>query len=213
MAFKLKKDFGPKRLREVHAQLVDRLNEITPLPGLGVEVEQKPDGRQISAKEAPPGASLNNPEGGGSGGGTAAGGTFAFQLVADGGQLQIVDGKINGEFPSGMGSGNYILNVGDGSLIYAGITFAVATLEINSRFLGVSGSADYPISRVESSTGYLYWLLGFTYLDAEGAFQIQNTRVGNIDFAFTFGSNNGAPGLLPVDSGPGWLSMDSFFTT
>lgn len=125
-------------------------------------------------------------------------------------RVKVFDGKINGQYPSGMGFGNYILTISTPSdaIIYAGLTFNPTTLAITSRFLGVSTAAAFPISRVDSATeGFLYWQIGFTYLDANGAFTIWQTKLGNIDFAFTYGAFNGAPALLPVDSQPGWLAI------
>lgn len=127
-------------------------------------------------------------------------------------RVLVNDGKINGTFPSGMGFGNYILDLVDpsDSLIYAGVTFNPTTLAENSWFLGVSGSGDFPESRIESATeGFLYWLLGFTYFDDGGNFVVWNDRLGSIHFAFTYGVTNGARGLLPIDTGPGWLDTDA----
>jgi hypothetical protein len=126
-------------------------------------------------------------------------------------KVLVADGKINGTFPTGMGFGNYILDLADpaDSLIYAGATFNPTTLAITSRFLGVSGSGDFPESRIEDTThGFLYWLIGFTYFDTKGQFQIMNVRPGNIDFEFEYGAMNAAPGLL-VDGEPGWLDLVS----
>lgn len=124
-------------------------------------------------------------------------------------KVLVFDGKIKGEFPAGMGFGNYILTLSDpnDSIIYAGATFNPKTLALTSRFLAISTAAAFPESRVESdSAGFLYWQLGFTYLSGD-AFKIVSTKVGNIDFELTYGSQNGQPALLPVDSQPGWLDL------
>lgn len=127
-------------------------------------------------------------------------------------KVLVADGKINGGYPSGMPSGNtYILDLDDpaDSLIYAGITFNPTTLAETSRFLGVSGSGDFPESRVEDATnGFAYWLLGFTYFDGD-VFTVVNTRVGDVNFAFAYGATNGKPGLLPIDSAPGWIDLEA----
>lgn len=125
-------------------------------------------------------------------------------------KVKVFDGKINGVFPSGMGFNNYVLTLSTpaDSLIYAGTTFDPRTLELNSRFLDVKKAADFPESRVESdSAGFLYWLLGFTYIDAQGAFKIVNVKTGDINFQLVYGSQNGQPALLPVNSDPGWLDL------
>ena len=129
-------------------------------------------------------------------------------------KVLVHDGQINGDFHSGMGDGNYVLDLPDpsDSLIYAAITFTPESLAITSRFLGVSGSGDFPESRVDEDGGFLYWLIGFTYFDDADAFQIHQSKVGDINFAFTYGALNGKPALLPVDSGPGWIDLDSIFS-
>lgn len=126
-------------------------------------------------------------------------------------KVLVKDGKINGNYPTGMPSNDtYTIDLADpaDSLIYAGITFDPTTLAINSRFLGVSDSANFPESRVESDTsGFIYWLLAFTYFDVDGNFKVVNSRVGDINFSFSYGASGGAPALLPVDSAPGWLDL------
>lgn len=128
-------------------------------------------------------------------------------------RVLVADGKIKGQFPAGMGSGNYILDLADpaDSLIYAGATFDPSTSAITSRFLGVSGSGDFPESRVESSTsGFLYWLLAFTYFDVDGIFQVINARVGNINFEPTYGVLNTRPALW-IDNEIGFLDLDAIY--
>ena len=124
----------------------------------------------------------------------------------------VSDGKINGEFPDGMGSEEYIIDLADpsDSLIYAAATFDADTLDITSRFLGVSGSDDFPESRIDEGGGFLYWLLSFTFFDDDDDFRVVVTRCGNINFDFSYGAFNGALALLPVDTdGPGWLELPS----
>lgn len=126
-------------------------------------------------------------------------------------KVLVQDGKINGTFPTGMGFGNYILPITTPSnaIIYAGITFNPDTLAITSRFLGVSTAALFPESRVEDIThGFLYWQIGFTYL-AASVFTIWQTKLGDINFEFTYGSFNNKPALLPIDSAPGWIDLDA----
>lgn len=134
--------------------------------------------------------------------------------TSDGGAaVKVLDGKLNGEFPSGMGFGDYVLTITnpEDSLIYVGATFNVETLAITTRFLGVSTAADFPESRVDEDGGFLYWLIGFTYMD-EDSFKIWQSRIGDINFDFSFGVDNGGrPALIPTESGPGWLDLEQLF--
>lgn len=124
----------------------------------------------------------------------------------------VADGKINGTFPSGMGTSEYTLDLDNpaDSLIYAGATFNPETLALTSRFLGVSDSPGFPESRVDEEGGFLYWLLGFTFFDVDDDFRVVMTRVGDINFELVYGSMNGRPALLPVEAGPGWLDLEQF---
>lgn len=146
-------------------------------------------------------------------------GNIAFRLTdasntvagVENNRVKIFDGKINGQFPAGMGFGNYIIDIStpEDAIIYVGITFNPTTLAITSRFLGESTAALFPESRVESATeGFAYWQIGFTFFDANGAFTIWQTKLGNIDFEFGYGALNGKAALLPVDTQPGWLDLD-----
>lgn len=127
-------------------------------------------------------------------------------------KVKVFDGKINGVFPSGMGFDNYVLTISDpaDAIIYAGATFNPSSLAITSRFLGVSTASSFPESRVDETGGYLYWQLGFTFLD-DDTFTIVSTRVGDINFELVYGSMNGLPALLPVDTGPGFLDLESLY--
>lgn len=124
-------------------------------------------------------------------------------------KVLVLDGKINGTLPAGMGSDEYVLDLDtpEDSCIYAGATFDPDTLAITSRFLGVSTASAYPESRIDEGGGFLYWLLGFTYFDGDGTFRMRNTLLGDINFELVYGSMNGAPALLPVFAGPGWLDI------
>lgn len=125
-------------------------------------------------------------------------------------RVLVADGKINGQYPAGFGSGNFILdlNTPEDALIYFGVTFNPTTLAETSRFCAESTSSDFPESRVESATeGFLYWLQAFTYFDTNGVFQIRNVRAGDINFSFSYGAQNGQPALLPINSDQGWLDL------
>lgn len=122
----------------------------------------------------------------------------------------VADGKIDGAFPAGMGTSEYILDLPSpaDSLIYAGVTFNPTTLAITSRFLGVSGSGDFPEPRVESLTeGFLYWLLGYTFFDVDDAFRIVMVRTGDIHTELIYGADAGKPALWAGDEN-GWLDLD-----
>lgn len=128
-------------------------------------------------------------------------------------KVLILDGKINGTFPSGMGFGNYKLTVPTQAtyMILAGVTFNPTTLLETSRFLEIDLPAAVPESRVESATaGFLYWQIGFVYFTA-GKMIIWQTWLGDINFAFSYGAYNGKPALLPIHSNPGWLDLDGMF--
>lgn len=133
---------------------------------------------------------------------TSTGGSIIYRV-------KVFDGKINGQFPSGMGFDNFILTPSDpgDALIYAGATFNPTSLAITSRFVGSTSAGTFPESRVESDTlGYLFWQIGFTYLDGS-SFKIVNSKVGDINFELVYGALNGQPALLPVNSDPGWLDL------
>jgi hypothetical protein len=175
---------------------------------------------------------------------------IAFYLTLNGSKLNdnkvvykvaIFDGKINGTFPAGMGTGfpyEMELKKPEDSLIYAGVTFSPDTLKITSRFCGVSTAQDFPKSEVtkdkpktppgppgtpppgtppgtppkpDTFTGYLYWMLGFTYLTPKNEFRMVQTRLGDINFELIYGANNAKPALLPVDVGIPWINLDAIF--
>jgi hypothetical protein len=60
-------------------------------------------------------------------------------------------------------------------------------------------------------TGYAYWMLGFTYVNADGGFNLVQTMLGDINFELIYGSLNGKPALLPVYTGVPWISLDALF--
>lgn len=125
-------------------------------------------------------------------------------------KVLVADGKIEGEFPAGMGLSEYTLDLAtpEDALIYAGATFNPTTLAITSRFLGVSTAAEYPEGRVESETeGFLYWLLGYTFFDSDDVFRIVMVRTGDIHVELIYGAHAGQPALWAGDEN-GWLDLD-----
>lgn len=135
-------------------------------------------------------------------------------------KVLIMDGKINGNFPAGMGGGNFKLtipNTGQTYFIIAGLTFDPTTLLENSFFFEPPRlAADVPESRVEDAThGFLYWQLGYIYFTgppANRTMTIYQTWLGDINFAFSYGQMNGRPALLPIHSNPGWLDLEALLS-
>lgn len=130
-------------------------------------------------------------------------------------RVRVFSGRIDYDFPSGMPSDNYILDLEhpEESIVYAHATFNPTDLSITSRSLGVwkPADGDFPESRVEDAThGFLYWRIGFTYFDANGTFTIWNQRLGDIYLAPSYGADNGKPALW-IDSEIGWLDLDALF--
>jgi hypothetical protein len=187
----------PAGMRKLFEYLLAQQRRYRPLGGIGMLLRESEEGTLHSALTTP----------GGPGGAAADDPDITFFLsdasTSDGdvvsNKVFVADGKINGEFPDGMGTSEYILDLADpaDSLIYAAVTFDPTTLAITSRFLGVSGSGDFPESRVEDAThGFLYWLLGFTFFDADDAFRIVMKRVGDIEVIFSYGAVSGQPALI-----------------
>jgi hypothetical protein len=123
-------------------------------------------------------------------------------------KVLVRDGKINGEFPSGMGTGDeykLTLTTPEDSIIYAAISFSAETLEISSRTLGVSTAADFPPSTLDETDGFFATQLGFTYIDEDGAFFVLNTHVGDLNFELISGALNGVPAIIPVAKYANWI--------
>lgn len=121
----------------------------------------------------------------------------------------VADGKVDGTFPDGMGGGDYVLTPGDpaDAIIYVHATFNPETLELTSRSLGISAAADFPDSRVDEEGGFLYWQLGFTFLDGD-TFRVVVTRTGDIHVELLYGAYNGKPALW-AGAEIGWLDLES----
>jgi hypothetical protein len=65
------KPWGPPVFREIIGELQDAINERTPVPGFGINVDEREDGFQISTKLAQPPQTVKDPQG--TGGGSASG--------------------------------------------------------------------------------------------------------------------------------------------
>lgn len=131
-----------------------------------------------------------------------------FLSAAGPSSVLVADGKINGEFPSGMGTGDYVLEIpdpGDG-IIYAIVTFDALTLAIDSRSLAVTSSGSFPDDTLTTTTGTLNIQIGFTYLNGE-TMVVRNNIIGDINFALVYGSYNSAPAILPVAKYADWLAV------
>jgi hypothetical protein len=206
---------GPRWLREVIEKLFRELTSRTPVEGLGIYIDRTDNGSVISAASQPGGkasaaaaAAANDPD-------------ISFFLsdasVTEGdppetsNRVLVADGKINGEFPSGMGVGQYILDLDDpaDSIIHAIITFDPDTLDILSRDLAAAGSGALPTPGIDPDTniGTFIVMLGFTYFDSDDVFRVTNTHLGHIDFELVYGALNGQPALLPVRSYGTWLPV------
>jgi hypothetical protein len=184
-----------------------------PPPTITRQVASSPDPVEVTQKDTVAGSSLSNISFLLTDASTTAAGPPPVITY----KVKVFDGKINGTFPSGMGGGNYILTVPtvDTYYIIAGVTFNPSTLAENSWFLDIKLAADVPESRVEDAThGFLYWQVGFVYFTGAGPTQVMHiwiTRLGDINFALTYGNYNAKPALLPVDSAPGWIDLDGIF--
>jgi hypothetical protein len=78
--------WGPKKLREIFKSIVDAINARTPIEGLGVNVEEHPEGLQIHAEIGAAGAADGGTPGGSGGGpvdlyGALSGAPAVFHLL------------------------------------------------------------------------------------------------------------------------------------
>lgn len=122
-------------------------------------------------------------------------------------KVKVVDGRVNGDFPSGMGFDNYVLTIVEESFqeVYVIVTYDTSTLNITSLSLArndvvpanSSGTLIIPIADIQ-----------ITY-DGGGSPIMTITQLlsGNIDFSFVYGSFNGAPSLLAVRAFGDWIPV------
>jgi hypothetical protein len=130
--------------------------------------------------------------------------------------ISVRDGKVNGEFPEGMGTGTGSLKVRapsdayDDCLIYVEVKFDGSSLDLTSLDVKTTVAAGFPANTITSSggtiEGTLNVLVGFTYVDPAGTAHAFNTHVGDINFELVASSLNGAPALLPVSMFGGFLA-------
>lgn len=124
-------------------------------------------------------------------------------------KVHVADGEINGVLPVGMGNEDFVLTLADptDAFVYAYVTFNPETLAITSRTVAASSVDDVPESRVDEGGGFLVYILAEAFKDDNDQFQVINRRLGDINFELVYGSMNGFPALLPVNSDPGWLDL------
>ncbi len=142
-------------------------------------------------------------------------------------RISIVDGKVNGHFPDGMGSGDYVLPIedtkvadGHSAIIFVGASIDFSTLAVgaldHSLWLqatrddavvgGMPGEAESRVDWTDHvGTIFLYYPIGFCYLDSHSRFQIQQTYLGDINYQFSMGAYNGVPAIIPINTAIGWL--------
>lgn len=68
--FRLSKNFGPPKLQRIHDEIVAQINRIKPIKGIGIIIDQRDDGSQISADH--PATPNSDDPGSGAGGSGAA---------------------------------------------------------------------------------------------------------------------------------------------
>jgi len=131
-------------------------------------------------------------------------------------RVRVVQGKINGEFPDGMGfdddpTTQFKLDITDDTTIVAQVTFDPDTLGITSRTVFESDDPDD--SEITEDLGTLNFEIGYAQIefDAESnptVVDTQNNFVGNMMFELVYGALNGRPALIPVATyGIGFIGM------
>jgi hypothetical protein len=128
--------------------------------------------------------------------------------------ISVRDGKVNGEFPEGMGTGSLQVrapsDVYDDCLIYVEIKFDGNSLDLTSLDVKTTVASAFPANTITSSggttEGTINVMVGFTYIDPSGTPHAFNTHVGDINFELVASSLNGAPALLPVAIFGGFLA-------
>lgn len=215
------KPWGPKPLRELTDQIEKEINERSPIPGLGIYINETPNGRQISTH---PSAGAQTQQAGSS---NDLPFTLSLAPREDNPALYavgILDGQVNDEWPSvgviqmgqtgGAGFGTLNIANVENSNIFVRVMFNAATNEIvrldiferpNETFPinritfgdpvpGACDSIDSPDTAPPEGYGALHIAFGFTYVSA-GIPIVFQSRAGHIHFVFVYGSRNGLPAL------------------
>lgn len=129
-------------------------------------------------------------------------------------KVQVVDGKVNDEYPTGMGFGDFILDLVEETFqeVYLYITFDSLTLDITSRTIDVSDTP--PDSSVTATVGTLILPLAditISYTTGPPSLpyvsDIHQIEIGDIIFQLVYGALNGAPALLPVRAYGDWVPV------
>lgn len=134
-------------------------------------------------------------------------------------RVRVVSGKINGEFPSGMGfdanpATQFKLDITDDTTICAEITFDPKTLVITSRTVFESDDPNDSVITADTTPsgptgptvpgmGTLIFEIGYAQIEYDEFSQpnlvtTQNNFVGNMQFELIYGAFNGQPAILPV---------------
>lgn len=204
----------------------DRINAIQDAIRLLVRGENIVSGNHILKKSSDGYVVLTGNARGAIGGGSAV--TFPFQLIGlveatsefDPTiitRVQVMAGKVNGEFPDGMlidDDPPFKLDITNDTTLVVQATFDPATLVINSRTCFESDDVDD--STVTSTLGTLNFLIGYAQIQYDGfgnpiEVTTQNNFVGNMNFELVYGSLNGKPAILPVTTYPLGTVGDSNF--
>lgn len=150
-------------------------------------------------------------------------------------KVLVVDGQVNHQYPTGMGFGNFVLNLIEEPYrqVYIEITFDPTSLAVTSTTVGVSdnppksGVANLPAATGPtgatgatgatgpSTMGTLIIPLADVYMEYTSGFpsvpfisSIQQYEDGNIIFQFVYGAFNGVPSLLAIRAFASWFAAD-----
>jgi hypothetical protein len=132
-----------------------------------------------------------------------SGSTVAFSVVdiSSGNNLavQVLDGHVNFEYPSGMGFGDFTLTISSSTTVYLIITYNTTTLAITSRSITTGSTPD-------STQGTVYIELADVTV-GDGALEIEQLHEGNINMALIYGAFNGAPAIIPLRALSNWAAV------
>lgn len=124
--------------------------------------------------------------------------------------IRVRDGKVNGEFPEGMGEDDFlILEVGDLSdcLVYVKCVHDVESLDLTSLDVLTATSGTFPVNIVSETEITINVLIGFTYITEEGRTVVMNSFVGDIDYNLVYGAHNGIESVVAVQRFTDWMEL------
>jgi hypothetical protein len=130
-------------------------------------------------------------------------------------KVKVIDGKVNGEYPSGMGFNNYVISLDEESYqqVYLYITYDETTLDITSRTLDVSDSPPDPVSGTliiplaDITISYTAISLPDHPTSLPYVSVINQLEDGNINFTLIYGLQDGVPALLAIKSYGDWIPL------